>query len=50
MSQPKQYQRYISNIEQLTESLNKVNKGKTYTISDIMQEYYALKSAGISIG
>jgi methionine synthase I (cobalamin-dependent) len=50
VGQDKQYATYVSAIEELERRLKSVNDHRSYQRPDLIQEYHALKIAGVSIG
>lgn len=44
------YPGYVTAVDRLNNNLNKIEDNRAYLRPDVMQEYHALKTAGISIG
>lgn len=47
---PKKYTNYCEDLAGLEQRLKRISKGKAFLMPDIMQEYHALRLAGISVG
>jgi hypothetical protein len=50
VGQDKQYAAYVSAVEELQRRLNSTDDRRPYQRPDLVQEYHALKIAGVSIG